>query len=175
MTPMMYMMRWVANRQDIAGCEMSLHNGTAAETERKRMLENEGHIILNLGQNQYGDLEDVCHDIIIEVKTSKHSRRDLSRKEKDQMTNLLMLRPYRTIRYDIRFSGNGHHGPVWQTEHPDRVLSSFKLSTNINTPPASAPKISKSVVDKNRKAKHGIHTEKKKDPEKVKAMEKVKA
>jgi hypothetical protein len=53
---------------------MSLHNGTAAETERKRMLENEGHIILNLGQNQYGDLEDVCHDIIIEVKTSKHSR-----------------------------------------------------------------------------------------------------
>ena len=27
---------------------MSLHNGTAAETERKRMLENEGHIILNL-------------------------------------------------------------------------------------------------------------------------------
>ena len=37
---------------------MSLHNGTAAETERKRMLEAEGHIILNLGQNQYGDLED---------------------------------------------------------------------------------------------------------------------
>ena len=154
---------------------MSLHNGTAAETERKRMLEHEGHIILNLGQNQYGDLEDVCHDIIIEVKTSKHSRRDLSRKEKDQMTNLLMLRPYRTIRYDIRFAGNGHHGPVWQTEYPDRVLSSFKLSTNINTPPASAPKISKSVVDKNRKEKHGIHSEKKKNPKEVKAMEKVKA
>jgi hypothetical protein len=54
------------------------------------------------------------------------------------------------------------------------VLSSFKLSTNINTPPASAPKISKSVVDKNRKAKNGIHTEKKKDPEKVKAMEVLK-
>ena len=27
--------------------EMSLHNGTAAETERKKMLEAEGHIILN--------------------------------------------------------------------------------------------------------------------------------
>ena len=79
---------------------MSLHNGTAAETERKKILEHEGHIILNLGQNQYGDLEDVCHDIIIEVKTSKHSRRDLSKKEKDQMTNLLMLRPYRTIRLE---------------------------------------------------------------------------
>ena len=90
------------------------------------------------------------------------------------MTNLLMMRPYRTIRYDIRFAGNGHRGPVWQTEYPDRVLSSFKLNTNINTPPASAPKNSKSVVDKNRKVKNGIHTEKKKDPEKVKAMEKVK-
>ena len=56
---------------------MSLHNGTAAETERKRMLEAEGHIILNLGQNQYGDLEDVCHDTIIEVKTSRHGRRIL--------------------------------------------------------------------------------------------------
>ena len=153
---------------------MSLHNGTAAETERKRMLEHEGHVILNLGQNQYGDLEDVCHDIIIEVKTSKHSRRDLSKKEKDQMINLLMLRPYRTIRYDIRFSGNGHHGPVWQTEYPDRVLSSFKLNPNTNTPPASAPKISKSAVDKNRKEKHGIHSEKKKNPKEVKAMEKVK-
>ncbi len=150
---------------------MSLHNGTAAETERKRMLENEGHIILNLGQNQYGDLEDICHDIIIEVKTSKHSRRDLSRKEKDQMTNLLMLRPYRTIRYDIRFAGNGHHGPVWQTEYPDRVLSSFKLSTNINTHPSNVPANSKSKANKNRKAKNGIHTEKKKNPEKNKAME----
>ena len=154
---------------------MSLHNGTAAETERKRMLENEGHIILNLGQNQYGDLEDICHDIIIEVKTSKHSRRDLSRKEKDQMTNLLMLRPYRTIRYDIRFAGNGHHGPVWQTEYPDRVLSSFKLSTNINTHPSNVPANSKSKANKNRKSKNGIHTEKKKDPKKVKAMEKVKS
>ena len=150
---------------------MSLHNGTAAETERKRMLEHEGHIILNLGQNQYGDLEDVCHDVIIEVKTSKHSRRDLSRKEKDQMINLLMLRPYRTIRYDIRFAGNGHHGPVWQCEHPDRVLSSFKLNTNINTHPFNAPAISKSVMDKNRKAKNGIHTEKKESQEEVKAVE----
>ena len=46
---------------------------------------------------------------------------------------------------------------------------------NTMPPPSNAPKISKSVVDKNRKEKHGIHTEKKKDPEKVKAMEKVKA
>ena len=35
---------------------MSLHNGTAAETERKKMLEAEGHVILNLGQNQYSSL-----------------------------------------------------------------------------------------------------------------------
>ena len=111
---------------------MSLHNGTAAETERKRMLEAEGHIILNLGQNQYGDLEDVCHNVIIEVKTSKNGRRDLSRKEKEQMENLLKLKPYRKIRYDIRFHGNNHHAPVWQSEFPDRIVSSFKLRATMN-------------------------------------------
>ena len=113
---------------------MSLHNGTAAETERKKMLEAEGHIIINLGQNQYGDLEDVCHNIIIEVKTSKNGRRDLSRKEKEQMENLLKLKPYRKIRYDIRFHGNNHHAPVWQSEFPDRIVSSFKLRATMNPP-----------------------------------------
>ena len=113
---------------------MSLHNGTAAETERKKMLEAEGHIILNLGQNQYGDLEDVCHNIIIEVKTSKNGRRDLSRKEKMQMENLLKLLPYREVRYDIRFHGNNHHAPVWQSEFPDRIVSSFKIRATMNPP-----------------------------------------
>lgn len=105
---------------------MSLHNGTAAETERKKMLEAQGHIILNLGQNQYGDLEDVCCDIIIEVKTSKHKRRDLSRKEKAQMENLLKLSRWRKIRYDIRFHGDSRHEATWQTEYPSKVVSSFK-------------------------------------------------
>ena len=113
---------------------MSLHNGTAAETERKKMLEAEGHIIINLGQNQYGDLEDVCHNVIIEVKTSKNGRRDLSRKEKEQMRNLLKLKPYRKIRYDIRFHGNNHHAPVWQSEFPDRIVSSFKIRATMNPP-----------------------------------------
>ena len=153
---------------------MSLHNGTAAETERKRMLEAEGHIILNLGQNQDGDLEDVCHDTIIEVKTSRHGRRDLSRKEKEQMANLLRLKPYRKVRYDIRFHGNYHHAPVWQSEFPDRVVSSFKLRAIMNPPHDSVPEInSKSVVDKNRKVKNGIHPEKTKGKKKEEAVEKV--
>ena len=42
---------------------------------------------------------------------------------------------------------------------------------NTMPPPSNAPAISKSVLDKNRKAKNGIHTEKKKNPEKNKAME----
>ena len=121
---------------------MSLHNGTAAETERKKMLEAEGHIIINLGQNQYGDLEDVCHNIIIEVKTSKNGRRDLSRKEKEQMRNLLKLKPYRKVRYDIRFHGNNHHSPIWQSEFPDRIVSSFKLRATMNPPEARQPKTS---------------------------------
>lgn len=110
---------------------MSLHNGTAAETERKKTLEAEGHIILNLGQNQYGDLEDVCHNVIIEVKTSKNGRRDLSKKEKTQMENLLKLKSYREVRYDIRFHGNNRHSPVWQSEFPDRIVSSFKLRATV--------------------------------------------
>ena len=119
---------------------MSLHNGTAAETERKKTLEAEGHIILNLGQNQYGDLEDVCHNVIIEVKTSKNGRRDLSRKEKMQMENLLKLLPYREIRYDIRFHGNNHHSPIWQVEFPDRIVSSFKVRATMNPPEPRQPK-----------------------------------
>ena len=133
---------------------MSLHNGTAAETERKKMLEAEGHIIINLGQNQYGDLEDVCHNIIIEVKTSKNGRRDLSRKEKEQMRNLLKLKPYRKVRYDIRFHGNNHHSPIWQSEFPDRIVSSFKIRATMNPPENGRAKTnSKSVMNKNRKVK----------------------
>jgi len=134
---------------------MSLHNGTAAETERKKMLEAEGHIILNLGQNQYGDLEDVCHNVIIEVKTSKNGRRDLSRKEKEQMENLLKLKPYRKIRYDIRFHGNNHHAPVWQSEFPDRIVSSFKLRATMNPPETGHQKTnSKRTQDKLQKVKN---------------------
>lgn len=133
---------------------MSLHNGTAAETERKKMLEQEGHIILNLGQNQYGDLEDVCHNIVIEVKTSKNRRRDLSKKEKAQMAKLLELRPYRVIRYDIRFHGNGHHPAIWQSDYPYRIVSSFSLRSTTDPPLVKVSKIkSKSMVDKNRKVK----------------------
>ena len=133
---------------------MSLHNGTAAETERKKMLEAEGHIILNLGQNQYGDLEDVCHNVIIEVKTSKNGRRGLSRREKEQMRNLLKLKPYRKVRYDIRFHGNNHHAPVWQSEFPDRIVSSFKIRATMNPPENGRAKTnSKSVMNKNRKVK----------------------
>ena len=133
---------------------MSLHNGTAAETERKRMLESEGHIIINLGQNQYGDLEDVCHDVIIEVKTSKNGRRGLSKKEKAQMENLLKLKPYREVRYDIRFHGNNRHSPVWQSEFPDRIVSSFKLRATMNPPENKSPEInSKKKENKNKRVK----------------------
>ncbi len=105
------------------------------------MLENEGHIILNLGQNQYGDLEDVCCNIIIEVKSSKHHRRDLRKEEKTQMKNLLDLKKYRTIRYDIRFHGNRDHPPIWQSEYPRKVVSSFKLKPIMNPPPKEVPQI----------------------------------
>lgn len=127
---------------------MSLHSGTAAETERKKMLEEQGHIILNLGQNQYGDLEDVCCDIIIEVKSSKNRRRKLKSSEKEQMRNLLELRKYRKIRYDIRFQGNNHHPPVWQEEYPDRIVSSFKLKETNHERKENPRNVSKSKANK---------------------------
>ena len=133
---------------------MSLHSGTAAETERKKMLEAEGHIVLNLGQNQYGDLEDVCCNIIIEVKSSKNGRRDISKREKEQMEKLLQLKPFRIIRYDIRFHGNSHHAPVWQEEFPTKIVSSFKLKPITDIQENDTVKIvSKSKVNKNMKVK----------------------
>ena len=42
---------------------------------------------------------------------------------------------------------------------------------NTMPPPPNAPAISKLKANKNRKVKDGIHTEKKKNPEKNKAME----
>lgn len=130
--------------------------GVEAETERKKMLEQEGHIILNLGQNQYGDLLDVCHLTIIEVKSSKHTRRKIRNSEKEQMANLLKLTPYLKVRYDIRFNGNTTpgHRVVWQSEYPDRVVKSFKLRAIMNPPDPSTPKINcKSQSNKNRKVK----------------------
>jgi hypothetical protein len=133
---------------------MSLHSGTAAETERKKMLEEQGHIILNLGQNQYGDLEDVCCNVIIEVKSSKNGRRDISKREKEQMEKLLQLKPFRIIRYDLRFHGNSHHPPIWQEEYPDRIVSSFKLKPITGIQENEPVKIfSKSKVNKNMKVK----------------------
>ena len=81
---------------------MSLHNGTAAETERKRMLEHEGHIILNLGQNQYGDLEDVCHDIIIETHSSTL---------REQCTETLQ-----NLGYTLKHVGRTVKGKGWMNE-----------------------------------------------------------
>jgi hypothetical protein len=133
---------------------MSLHNGTQAETERKKMLEEQGHIILNLGQNQYGDLEDVCHDIIIEVKTSKGSTRYLKPKEKRQMKNLLALRKWRKVRYDVRFHGSKTQKPIWVEFWPQRILSSLKKPSDKTMNKKEAPQIvSKLTENKNRGGK----------------------
>ena len=61
------------------------------------------------------------------------------------------------------------------TVHQQTKNERTEAYKNTMPPPSNAPANSKSVMDKNRKAKNGIHTEKKKNPEKNKAMEKVKA
>ncbi len=135
---------------------MSLHTGTKAETERKKLLEAFGHVILNLGQNQYGDLEDVCCNVIIEVKTSKDHRRDLKPKEKVQLKRLLDLAKWRKIRYDIRFSGNGHSKPQWIQFYPAKPVSSFKLPMNKTNKDETPSKInSKRAENNNKKPRAG--------------------
>ena len=61
------------------------------------------------------------------------------------------------------------------TVHQQTKNERIEAYKNTMPPPSNAPANSKSVVDKNKKVKNGIHTEKKKNPKKVKAMEKVKA
>ena len=57
------------------------------------------------------------------------------------------------------------------TVHQQTKNERIEAYKNTMPPPSNAPRISKSVIDKNRKAKHGIHTEKKESPEEVKDME----
>ena len=60
-----------------------------------------------------------------------------------------------------------HMATVHQQTKNERI-EGYK---NTMPTPSNAPRISKLKVNKNRKEKHGIHTEKKKNPEKNKAME----
>ena len=60
-----------------------------------------------------------------------------------------------------------HEATVCQQTKNERI-EAYK---NTMPPPANSPAISKSVMDKNRKAKNGIYTEKKKNPEKNKTLE----
>jgi hypothetical protein len=135
---------------------MSTRNGALAEGERKKFLEAQGHVILNLGQNQYGDLEDICCNTIIEVKTSKHPRKKLKNKEKIQLQNLLDLRKWRKIRYDIRYTGGRFKKPQWVEFSPDRVVPSFLMPLNNTKKDKPKPQInSKRVKNKNKGLERG--------------------
>ena len=60
-----------------------------------------------------------------------------------------------------------HEATVSQQTKNERI-EAYK---NTMMPPSNPPANSKLKANKNRKAKHGIHTEKKESPEEVKAME----
>ena len=57
------------------------------------------------------------------------------------------------------------------TVHQQTKNERIEAYKNTMPPPSNVPAISKLKANKNREEKHGIHTEKKKNPEKVKAME----
>ena len=57
------------------------------------------------------------------------------------------------------------------TVHQQTKNERIEAYKNTMPPPSNAPANSKLKANKNRKAKHGIHTEKKESPEEVKAME----
>ena len=60
-----------------------------------------------------------------------------------------------------------HMATVHQQTKNERIVG-YK---NTMPPPSNAPANFKLKANKNRKAKHGVHTEKKESPEEVKAME----
>ena len=100
---------------------MSLHNGTAYETELKRMLEQSGRYVLNLGQNESGDLISFYDGIytVHEVKSQMNGqmRFDFSSpKLRWQWNNLARTACYVDVEYAFRTKGKQWH---FRTVYPD--------------------------------------------------------
>lgn len=101
---------------------MSLHNGTAYETEFKKYLEHLGHYVLNLGQNESGDLISFAPDgsyIVHEVKSQMNGqmRFDFSSpKLRWQWNNLARTAYYVNVEYAFRTKGKKWH---FRTVYPD--------------------------------------------------------
>ena len=93
---------------------MSLHNGTAYETELKRMLEQSGRYVLNLGQNESGDLISFYDGIytVHEVKSQMNGqmRFDFNNpKLRQQWNNLARTAYYVNVEYAFRTKGKQWH------------------------------------------------------------------
>ena len=100
---------------------MSLHNGTAYETELKRMLEQSGRYVLNLGQNESGDLISFYDGIytVHEVKSQMNGqmRFDFNNpKLRHQWNNLARTACYVDVEYAFRTKGKIWH---FRTVYPD--------------------------------------------------------
>ena len=87
----------------------------------------------------------------------------------DQITNLkrFLTDPPTRKAFLEDLSSSIRMATVSQQTKNERI----KAYKNTMPPPSNAPAISKLKANKNRKVKNGIHTEKKKNPEKNKAME----
>ena len=87
----------------------------------------------------------------------------------DQITNLkrFLTDPPTRKAFLEDLSSSIRMATVSQQTKNERI----KAYKNTMPPPSNAPVISKLKANKNRKEKHGIYTEKKKNPEKNKAME----
>lgn len=102
---------------------MSLHNGTAYETELKRMLEQSGRYVLNLGQNESGDLISFYEGIytVHEVKSQMNGqmRFDFDNfKLRQQWDNLAMTAHYVNVEYVFRTKGKQWHVRCVQPDEP---------------------------------------------------------
>ena len=101
---------------------MSLHNGTAYETEFKRMLEQSGMYVLNLGQNESGDLISFAPDgtfTVYEIKSQMNGQMRFdfdSPKLRQQWNNLSVTANYVNVEYAFRTKGKKWH---FRTVYPD--------------------------------------------------------
>lgn len=90
---------------------MSLHSGTTYETEFKRLLEQAGYYVLNLGQNESGDLISFAPDgtfTVYEIKSQMNGQMRFdfdSPKLRQQWNNLSVTANYVNVEYAFRTKG----------------------------------------------------------------------
>ncbi len=88
---------------------MTRFTGVRYETEFKKLLQSHGYYVLNLGQNEAGDLIAFynSHPIIFEIKSVKGNEFRFNRKTKEQWKKLKTDQQFAQVFYAVKFLKRG--------------------------------------------------------------------